>query len=106
MLTTSSSGVSRAAVANLYNNYQQPAERANRSAEVPAPHSSYDSITISSRPSDENRFQMDLVSRLSKEIRTSTTTGDVQALREQVASGTYQVDASAIAARMLHLVEG
>ena len=105
MLTTSSSGVSRAAVANLYNNYQQPAERVNRPAETANPHH-YDSITISNRPSDENRFQMDLVSRLSKEIRTSTTTGDVQALREQVANGTYQVDASAIAARMLHLVEG
>ena len=104
MLTTSSSGVSRTTVANLYNNYQQPAERVSRPAE-PANAHHYDSITISNRPSDENRFQMDLVSRLAKEIRTSTTTGDIQALREQVASGTYQVDASAIAARMLHLVE-
>ena len=104
MLTTSSSGVSRTTVANLYNNYQQPTERVTRPNEVPNPHN-YDSITISNRLSDENRFRMDLVSRLSKEIRTSTTTGDVQALREQVANGTYQVDASAIAARMLRMVE-
>lgn len=101
MLTSSSSGISRAAVANLYNSYQA-AERVARPVEN-APHNNYDSITISPAPTGEDRFQMDLVSRLSNEIRTNTTTGDIQSLREQVAAGTYQVDASAIAARMLHL---
>lgn len=100
MLTASSSGVNRAAATRYY---QQPVERTARAAE-PAAYHNYDSITISS--SGESRFQMDLVSRLSNEIRTATTTGDIQALRQQVASGSYQVDASAIAARMLFLGEG
>lgn len=102
MLTNPSSGISRAAAAKLYNAYQ-PVERASRPAEAAAAHGNYDSFTISSAPTGEDRFQMELVSRLSHEIRTSTTTGDIQALRAQVANGTYQVDASAIAARMLHL---
>lgn len=104
MLTSSSSGISRTAVANLYNSYQ-PAERVTRPVETAAA-PNYDSITISAAPTGESRFQMELVSRLSNEIRTSTTTGDIQSLRAQVAAGTYQVDASAIAARMLHLAEG
>lgn len=102
MLTTPT-GVNRTTAANLY--YQQPVERTARTVEASASHN-YDSFTISSSPSGESRFQMDLVSRLSHEIRTATTTGDIQALRQQVASGTYQVDPSAIAARMLLLGEG
>lgn len=64
----------------------------------------YDSITLSSG-NDENRMFKDLVSRLTQEIRTTTTTGDIRALRQQVASGEYCPDASAIAARMLFLGE-
>lgn len=100
MLTTSS-GVNRTTAANLY---YQPTERAARVSEAPTSHN-YDSVTISSAPTGESRFQRDLVSRLSNEIRTATTTGDIQSLRRQVASGTYEVDASAIAARILFLGE-
>ena len=64
----------------------------------------YDSITLSSRNS-ENRIFKDMVSRLTQEIRTTTTTGEIRALRQQVASGEYCPDASAIAARMLFLGE-
>ena len=67
--------------------------------------SNYDSVTLSA-PSQGSRFHMGLVSRLSQEVRTSTTTGDIAALRQQVASGTYTPDPMAIAARMLFLGEG
>ncbi len=49
---------------------------------------------------------MGLVSRLSQEVRTATTTGDIAALRQQVASGEYTPDPMAIAARILFLGEG
>ena len=49
---------------------------------------------------------MGLVSRLSQEVRTATTTGDITALRQQVASGEYVPDPMAIAARILFLGEG
>ena len=49
---------------------------------------------------------MDLVSRLSQEVRTSTTTGDIAKLRQQVSSGQYTPDPMSIAARMLFLGEG
>ena len=65
----------------------------------------YDSVTIS-RPSQDSRFHMGLVSRLSQEVRTATTTGDIAALRQQVADHTYVPDPSAIAARILLLGEG
>lgn len=64
----------------------------------------YDSVTLSPS-SGEDRFFKELVGRVAQEVRTSTTTGDIRALRQQVASGQYQPDASAIAARMLLLGE-
>ncbi len=66
---------------------------------------SYDSVTLST-PSQDSRFHMELVSRMSQEVRTATTTGDIAALRAQVASGQYTPDPMAIAARMLFLGGG
>ena len=66
--------------------------------------SNYDSVTLSA-PGQDNRF-MDLVSRLSQEVRTATTTGDIAALRQQVADHTYAPDPTSIAARILLLGEG
>ncbi len=63
----------------------------------------YDSVSISPAPTGDSRFHREVVSRLSKEIRTATTTGDIQALRQQVASGQYTPDPMAIAARILFL---
>ena len=63
----------------------------------------FDSVTISA-PSQDSRFHMGLVSRLSQEVRTATTTGDITA--QQVASGSYVPDPMAIAARILFLGEG
>ena len=65
---------------------------------------SYDSLTISSS-SEESRFHMELVGRLSQEVRTATTTGDVQRLKHAVSTGQYTPDPMAIAARMLFLTE-
>ena len=66
--------------------------------------SNYDSVTLSG-PGQDNRF-MGLVSKLSQEVRTATTTGDIAALRQQVADHTYTPDPGAIAARILLLGEG
>ena len=67
--------------------------------------SKYDSVTLST-PSQDSRFHMGLVSRVSQEVRTATSTGDIAALRRQVASGEYTPDPMAIAARILFLGEG
>lgn len=48
---------------------------------------------------------MQMVGRLSQEVRTATTTGDIQALRQSVASGEYTPNPMAIAGRMLFLTE-
>ena len=66
--------------------------------------SNYDSFTLSS-PSQDSRF-LGMVSRISQEVRTATTTGDITALHQQVASGQYTSDPMSIAARMLFLGEG
>ena len=68
-------------------------------------HGNYDSATFSRPAEGERAFQMGLVSRLSNEVRTATTTGDIQELRRQVASGQYHPDPHAIAGRMLFLME-
>lgn len=84
--------------------YFQSYERDAHAHAVQSPH--YDSVTISSTPTGDSRFQRDIVSRLSKEIRTTTTTGDIQSLRQEVTSGRYTVDPMSIAARILFLGEG
>ena len=64
----------------------------------------FDSIMLSSSESAHGSFEMELRGKLSQEVRTATSLGQVAQLREQVQSGTYQVDAREIAKKML-LVE-
>lgn len=105
MLTTSNSGVFRTTPSSASIYYQSSTERIACVQDTGCTPHQYDSVTISASPTGEILFQKELVSRLSNEIRTVTTTGDIQALRQQVSSGTYQVDPSCIAARMLYLGE-
>ncbi|MBD5133593.1 MAG: flagellar biosynthesis anti-sigma factor FlgM [Clostridiales bacterium] len=76
----------------------------NAQAQVISGSSNYDSVTLSASGQD-SRF-LDLVSQLSREVRTATTTGDIAALRQQVADNTYTPDPMAIAGRILFLGEG
>ncbi|MCI8869095.1 MAG: flagellar biosynthesis anti-sigma factor FlgM [Lawsonibacter sp.] len=84
--------------------YPTKAGRDSR-VQTAAGHKNYDSVTLSAASGD-SRFHMDLVSRLSQEVRTATTTGDIANLRQQVASGQYAPDPMSIAARILFLGEG
>ena len=82
--------------------YGTKAGRGTRT-QVAAGSSNYDSVTLSA-PGQDNRF-MDLVSKLSQEVRTATTTGDIAALRQKVADHTYTPDPHSISARILLLGE-
>ena len=86
--------------------YPPVTERDTPSLTVTGDNGKYDSVTLSSSVDDTSRFYKEMVGRLSQEVRTTTTTGDIRVLRQQVASGTYKPDASSIAARMLFLREG
>jgi len=83
--------------------YNVPAEREARLTQEKG--NQYDSVVISESARKADPFHMELVSRLTQEVRTATTTGDISALREQVASGEYVPDPMAIAARMLFFGE-
>lgn len=61
----------------------------------------YDSVDLSPEPVGERRSFLDFVSRLSREVRTATTTGDIQAFREQIHNGQYEPDPMSIAARIM-----
>lgn len=63
----------------------------------------YDSVTLSA--TGQSKFHMALVGRLTQEVRTATTTGDISALRQQVSSGEYTPDPAAIARRIMFLGE-
>lgn len=66
---------------------------------------SFDQITLSgSRPASPT-FR-ELAASLSQQVRTFNTTGKIQELRGQVASGEYRPDARETAARMLLMAEG
>lgn len=64
----------------------------------------FDKVTISAREGVEPQ-RLELQSKLSQEVRTATTTGTLSALREQVQSGEYRINAESIAKRMLLLGE-
>ncbi len=100
LTTTGSSGIPAYTAATGYylNSGRGPATNATT-------HSNYDSSSFSAVTVSYNRFQMDVVSRLSREVRTATTTGRIQELRQAVASGEYHPDAAEIAKRMLFHVE-
>lgn len=68
-------------------------------------HNKYDSVSFSTPASGEDKFRMALVGRLTQEVRTANTTGDIAALRAQVSAGTYLPDPMSIARRMLFLGE-
>lgn len=70
----------------------------------PASGHNYDSADFSV-PAGRRSFQMEMVSRLSREVRTANTTGDIQELRRKVSAGEYRPDPMAIAGRMMLLVE-
>ena len=82
-----------------------PAMRHSAAAKPSAGHN-YDSVSFSSAQAGEDAFQMNLISRISQEVRTATTTGDIQALKQAVASGEYTPNPMAIAGKILFLVGG
>ena len=100
MLTSNYGAISSIAPSKVYST---KAGRGTRT-KIASGSSNYDSVTLSA-PGQDNRF-MGLVSKLSQEVRTATTTGDIAALRQQVADHTYTPDPSSIAARILLLGEG
>ncbi|MCI9332496.1 MAG: hypothetical protein HFG05_10040 [Oscillibacter sp.] len=80
-----------------------PAQKRGGAAQA-VPGHNYDSADFSA-PAGRRSFQMEMVSRLSQEVRTATTTGDIQELRQEVSAGEYRPDPMAIAGRMLLMVE-
>ena len=102
MLTSSRSGsISSLGRSQLY---YSAAEREVHTQTIQNDGGKFDSVTLSVANQQENSFYH-MVGRLSQEVRAATTTGDIRELHQQVSSGQYQPDISAIAARMLFLGE-
>ncbi len=100
MLTSAGSGpVSSVGRAKAY----YPAQKRGTPSQPVSGHN-YDSADFSV-PAGRRSFQMEMVSRLSREVRTANTTGDIQELRREVSAGEYRADPMAIAGRMMLLVE-
>ena len=100
MLTSTGSGpISSVGRTKAY----YPVQKRGASAQAASGHN-YDSAEFSA-PAGRRSFQMEMVSRLSREVRTANTTGDIQELRRRVSAGEYRLDPMAIAGRMLLMVE-
>ena len=100
MLTSTGSGaISSISRTKAY----YPAQKRGTTTQPVSGHN-YDSADFSA-PAGRKNFQMEMVSRLSREVRTANTTGDIQELRRKVSAGEYRPDPMAIAGRMLFLVE-
>lgn len=99
MLTTSGpSGISPVLSPKVISTHPDPPARTESVQQ-----SKYDSVDLSPAPVGERRFFLEMVSRLSNEVRTVKTTGDIQTLGAQVRGGQYEPDAMAIASKMLLL---
>ena len=61
----------------------------------------FDSITLTGGDGKRSSYEMELRGKISQEVRTATSSGQIAALREQVQNGTYQVDARETARKML-----
>ena len=89
------------------------AARASGARSVKGAEGSFDQITLTAAQAAGPTFRAlaagpafrDLAASLSQQVRTFNTTGKIQELRNQVASGTYRPDARETAARMLLLAE-
>lgn len=81
----------------------QRTERADRVERV-EPVRRFDSVTISGEK-NRSSFEMDLRRKLTQEVRTATSSGQISALRDEIQAGAYRVDAGAIAGKMLLLGE-
>lgn len=101
MLTsTASSGVSMSGTTNVYTNSRKygiaPSEEKEHK---------YDSAQFSAVQGGDTAFRKELLSHISKEVRTATTTGDIQKYRREILEGTYTPDPMAIAGRILFFSE-
>ena len=66
----------------------------------------FDSVTISGDGNGRSSFALELKSRLSREVRVASSSGSAAAaLRDEVQSGAYKPDPTAIARKMLLLGE-
>ena len=61
----------------------------------------FDQVDISGASSGGSLFQKELAARLVRDVRASSSIGGVQQVRQQIQSGTYQLDPVSIAKAML-----
>lgn len=82
--------------------YTTPATSGTAASRVPP---KCDSASFSGRSGGGDVFFMNLVSRLSQEVRTATTTADIRQLHQVVSADAYTPDPGAIAGRILFYTE-
>lgn len=105
MLTPSSyNAISSLGPTNVYRTNTEREKRL-QAASMSRSSEKFDSVTLSSAASDRSPFHMQLVGRLSQEVRTATTTGDINTLRQEVSEHRYTPDPAAIARRIMFLTE-
>ena len=97
MLVTSREGFSAAPIQT--GGFRGAGAKRARAAE-----SSFDQISLSAGQETAPAFRA-MAAVLSQQVRTYNTTGKIQDLRSQVASGEYRPDARETAARMLLMRE-
>ena len=98
MFVTRRDIISTASVASL------GAVRASGVKPTKGTESSFDHLTLSAGQEAGPDFR-ELAANLSGQVRNFNTTGKIQELRNQVASGAYRPDARETAARMLLMAE-
>ena len=62
----------------------------------------FDKVTLQhTNLSPEQSFTLEMIGRVTQEVGTATTTGDIQSLHDKIAAGKYQIDIDEIVRRIL-----
>jgi len=79
----------------------QSTQNSDSTTKVLGTESSFDQVDISTDLPGETKFRRELAAHLVQDVRTATSTGVIQQLKEQVRGGAYAVDPESIASAML-----
>ncbi|MCI2106688.1 MAG: flagellar biosynthesis anti-sigma factor FlgM [Intestinimonas sp.] len=88
-------------IQSVYMSAMSPISGTQSSEKARGAEGSFDQVNISQNLSSETQFQKELTARVVRDIRSTTSTGAIQQVREQLQAGTYRPDPNKIAAAIM-----
>lgn len=85
----------------LYPLKNKKANPTNNTTQLQSSQRQFDKLTISREVSSTDSFQRTTVSRIVQDVKTAHTVNDIQAIKEDVQGGTFQIKEAEIASKLM-----